>query len=631
MLDQTILNSDKTNMTRIIEKWVSAIMIKSRFLFMALLACVSFIAIGQDHTIQFGYDTTFTNGNFKSFTNQYQFGEGFYLDQLKLDFNKVDTRFQVLASGIGDRPTQRASILFQKKGVYKLGLRYLKKDFDFHSPEYEVGMRDDQWSHTQLTAFMEYLGWSRLNLSLEVSQWQREGSISRPVYGLGIPYIIKTEFDDQNSDMRIKLETKKMPVKIRFEQVFAEYTRDNTYQPGQSLIQDDDVLLEIDGPGEDRRDSPATSLSAYYESEKWAVDLGGIWRKDQVDILRKDFSNYGLSNGVIGQLGFLHDVTGDSEREARQLRSSFGFKISDKWTLRLRYTGFDQTTENQFLELFQLIVQGPAGQTIFESEFADQSEWEKNDKTLYSQLEYHNDSTRVAFSWGERTREITHLTLEASESVEREAENLRLDVSHRFSKNMTSKIGASIGDYSDFIFRIQPEEVDRYWLRLKAGLRKGWSLSLKAAIEDAVNPVEQASLDRSQSQVSVNLSYSHKNNYLTAGITQQSFSSEIALNDIPGNTVNNPSIYDSELIFATLNGSFEMGSKARLNLSLSRSADSGDTMPFKLTQLQSSLEFTGPFNTFHWLTIQSWSYENDVFESEDYDMMRFGYKIGWRF
>lgn len=594
------------------------------------------LMLAQEGQIQIGYDTYYEQGDAQTFQNQYHPQDGIYLGKLKLDLaserSKLDF-FTISASGFGNHPQQRAQFKLGNKDGWEFGGSYQRREFNFFSPYYETGHRTDDWDREEASLYLAFNGFDKLKVQIEAKRSKREGIMTRSFFGLGLPYLLTNQFEEVGDELSLSLKTKNLPVRLWLEHSLIDFKNQRKWTPGPSLVEDPDSLTQADSPTSDSRDTPRTRFGIAFENDRLAMELKGIKVSGDMQIDRADYLQYDLGTAYgdpIGQMQFRYWAQGETIREKDSYEGAFGVKLSDSFKLRLRSHYHRRVSENDFLELFQLTTGSDPFWLVLDQERLDRSAWTQKTTRIMPELEYERRKTQLVLAWGQNERQITHDTVEHSSTVERESDTLKIQLRQRFQDRLKLKLSYQQGDFTEFIFNTDPEKVDRTKVDLSWKTEGGWNMQAKAMRETAENPQSIAGLDREQTQYTLSCSRSFESGFIHVGLNQYDFQSIVNLGMEP-NAELGPSMFDSDFRFLSVTTQWNLGERSTLALSSSYGEDRGATTPFRQFRASSRLQFEGPAKTVHAFHLDFWSYSNRVLEETDYDMMRIGYLLGWRF
>jgi hypothetical protein len=186
------------------------------------------------------------------------------------------------------------------------------------------------------------------------------------------------------------------------------------------------------------------------------------------------------------------------------------------------------------------------------------------------------------------------------------------------------------GDFDQFIFRLEPETVDRATLRVRGKLGRGWRLDLHGRHVRAENPAEVAGLDTESTPYGIAGSWTSKNGASSLGIDLERYAFTTDTGIVLPSGALDRSIYELDLNTVTLYGHTRSGIFG-VSGSVTYLKDDGDSFP--VDAWNGRLRFTvyGGSNLEYAALVQYWSYDEVDFEADDYDVLRYGLALTWRF
>ena len=186
------------------------------------------------------------------------------------------------------------------------------------------------------------------------------------------------------------------------------------------------------------------------------------------------------------------------------------------------------------------------------------------------------------------------------------------------------------GDFDQYIFRVDPETVDRATLKLRTKLGRGWRIDLHGRHVKSDNPPELAALDTKATPYGIACSWTSADGSSSVGVDleQYSFKTDTGL-VLPGGQPDT-SIYELDLSTASIFGHTRAGIFG-VSGSLTYLEDDGDSWPVDAWNGRLRLTLYGASGLEYSALVQYWSYDEMVTDLDDFDVLRYGLAVNWRF
>jgi len=583
------------------------------------------------------------SGSEGSFRTQTQLEEGFFLQDLTLHHEGEEgSTFDMRAWGFGDaEPTWHARIDWRSTGDWKVGFRFDRRESFFQLDTTDLGLRTDDWDLERWRGTVAWDGWKTATLGFDLRYHERSGTVNRPLLGLNALYLLQEELDESFREATFRLETKDLPVSILFEQSFATFERDNDRRPADPEVlfgQDPDLFVDaFDNRNEDR-DVPTSRLIVTWGSPRVEVAASLLYSAAEVDSLGSVLSGFDIAGGTVGRIDFVDEVIASADLDALVGDVRLGIALAPQWTLRLEGDYRDRSIDADLLGQRLVRATDPLG-NVFELAGAldETTFFDVTDDSQRATLEWHDRDWTV---WGGAfvaQRDVDwRLTPddaipEGVPELERNRDSDGFLAGVAWSRgSFSGDFEYETGDFESFVFRTDPETVDRWKLRLRSALGGGWDLSLRGRVEESDNPREVAGLDHSSDAYGVGLGW-------TSSDAESGFGVDVDVVDLTTNTdlvfpngTPGRSRYDLSLLTLGLHGRTEWG-KAKLSGSATRVEDDGGTWPVESWIARARLGFEVAARTELALLGEYWSYDEERAEADDYDVTRLGIALNWRF
>lgn len=589
------------------------------------------------------------SGSEGSFRTQTQLEEGFFLEDLTLHHEGEEGgTFDLKAWGFGDaEPAWHARLDWKPQGDWRLGFRFDRRDSFFQLEETGLGLRSDEWTRERWRGTVEWDGWNAATLGFDLRYHERTGTVNRPLLGLNALYLLGVDLDETLQEATFRLETKDLPVSLLFEQSLASYERANRRRSadGEVLFGDDpDLFVDAVDTLDDERDVPTTRLLVTWGNPRVEVAGSVLWSPAELDDAGRVSSSFDIDGGRVGRIEFVDEVMTSADVDTFAGNVRLGFLLAPRWTLRLEGDVRDRSTDAQLLGRRLVRAIDPLGNVFELPGLLDERTF----------LDVTDEQERVTVEWRDRgwtvwggaftsERDVSWRLDPGAALPEGQPE---VDVTRdgdgflaglAYSGAISFNVEYESGDFEQFVFRTDPETVDRLRLKFRSPLGRGWEFSARGRFEDADNPAEQSDLDRSSDAFGVGLGWSSEDGKTGCGLDLDSVDlttettlalpqdPEILDLDAPG-----LSRYDLSLLTLGLHGRAEVG-PARLSGSATRMEDDGDTWPVESWLARARVGFEVAPRTEIAVLGEYWSYDEERAERDDYDVTRFGLAFHWRF
>jgi len=579
------------------------------------------------------------DGNEDSFRSQIDLQEGFFLEDLNLLYRGQGaiSEFKINAWGFGDaNPAEAAKLGLEFGAGFSFYFDYDRRSSFFNLAGSDLAERQDDWDITRYRGEFVVDAWRPLQISLAYRAVNREGTIKRPLYGLNELYPIGIDLDEAMHEWTLRLVTRTLPVRLEFEQSMAAYTRKNRpFATGEGAIGGDpDDLDDVSSSVVNEMDNvPTTRFIASYSSKNFEGVASLLWRSSELDVSGSESETFLIGGGDIGTWEMVDRALGSAEQDTFSGALSLGFKLASRWTLRLA-GDFRDGSSNSSIAIDRLSrVTSPIGGDItWRTSFDDAGTFDFTDSSGRLTLEYQGNNWAL---WGGGSIGSRDVDWQFSETkdrfdVERESTGYLLGASWNPSKAVDLTIELDRGDFDDYIFRIDPETVDRATLKLRTRLGGGWRLDLHGRHVKSDNPPEIAGLDTKATPYGIAGSWTSSNGLSSVGLDleQYSFKTDTGL-VLPSGDLDR-SIYELDLSTATLFGHTRSESFG-VTGSVTYLTDDGDSWPVDAWNGRLRFTYYGGSGLEYSALVQYWSYDEVQTDLDDFDVLRYGLAVNWRF
>jgi len=582
------------------------------------------------------------DGSESSFLTQTNLSSGLVLEDLDLLFKNgkgAVTGFRFEAWGFGDAEPAAAA---------RFDLEF-RKGFtifaDFDHRESFVGLdgsdfsyRSDDWDITRWRAGLAIDAWRPVRFEVFYRSVSRQGTIHRPMYGLNELYPIGIDLDDTMTEAGLRLTTRTLPVRIDFEQSFATYEqKSRRYAAGSQDITglDPDLLDETTSDFDVIQDDvPTSRLTVGYSEGIFEGVASALYRKVDLASSGTGSQAFLIGGGSTGTMTYVDTLLGSAENEALAADMSLGFALGRRFVLRLTGGYRDSSSNSTLLGERLLRIGNPSmGASLdYTAPIDSDGVFKSTDSDVRASIEYRA-STWAVWAGGLTTSRETswrRTTDGDLEAFDRDGDGLLVGVSFDPGPSLGLSLEIERGDFSRFIFRTDPENVDRASLRLRSRLGKGWHLNLNGRYEKAENPSEVSDLDYESTPWGVAVNWSSDDGRSTVGLDLESYTinSRVGL-VLPGGDPGR-SDYDLDLFTATIFGGTRSGVFG-VDGSLSFTEDGGESWPMDAWNGRVRFTIYGAAGFEYAAFAQYWSYDEQRSDVDDFDVLRYGLAIHWRF
>lgn len=579
------------------------------------------------------------DGSEGSYRTQLNLDEGLLLEGLDLRFRPEEEgrkELRLTARGFGGaEPAQSLRADLRLNAPWRLRLDYDRRESFFSLAETDLGLRSDDWEIDRWRGSVEWDGWSKARLALDLRHYERSGTVRRPLFALNEVYPLRVDLDETMDEVAFRLETRDLPVNLLFEQAFATYERASGRRPGgeENLDGDDpDLFVTASDRRSDQKDVPTTRLVASWRGERAELLGSVLWRPAELDGTGTVSEGFAIGGGRIGQIEFVDQLARSANYDTLAGNLRLGFALGSSWVLRLEADHRDLASDSALTGQRLLRVTSPFGDVLEIPGLIDES----------TRLDVTDTGGRLTLEWSGGGWTIWGGALTAEREVE-----WRLDADEapyrvtRDSDGALAGVAWSLGrisgsaeyehgSFDNFVFRTDPETVDRFSLRLRADLGSGWEGQLRGRFEEADNPDGVAGLDRSTDAYGAGIAWSAADGETGFGLDldQLDLTTETGL-VLPGGEPG-LSLYDLEALSISAHGRTQVG-RARLSGAATRIDDSGSTWPLESWNARGRVGVEVGAGIELAAFGEYWSYDEERAEGDDFDVSRYGLSIGWRF
>lgn len=567
------------------------------------------------------------SGNEESFRSQSNLQSGFAFDELLLQRKSEGSmapQITFRASGFGRAmPSSRARFDVKFRTPLTLSLAYDRRDSFFALDDTTLGPQRDDSRIERWNARATWDGLSSGKLTFDLRRLSHHGSTISPLFALNERYPLLTDLNQRSDEASIRFDSHG-PVLFSFEQSFARQQRRDRTSPDAANaigVSDPDLLLAATTTRSDVANMPTSRVSTSFGGSRYEGVVAMRYTPAKLTSTLPVTTTFAVDRGNSGSVSFIDNIAGSASRDAFAGNARFAFRLAPRWLVRITSDYRDTSTDTTLLGSRLIQMNNPNGQTL----------------ELTAPLSNHNIlSFTDAGERMELERAGDRLTLRAGVlasqryfgDVHRHSTGETLSASWRGSRFFTTA-DAEHGSFEHYVFRTDPEKVNRFHFRAGTLPRAGWTAQAEGRFERGENPSEIASLSHRLNSGSLDLSWApHDRDALVGfnvGTTNLHTRTDLVL---PGNTAGT-SVYDLSLLTATAHGEYSIR-RVRMSGSLTRARDNGSTWPVRTWNGDARLMVRGPSRSEFGVFGERWSYSEQLASLADFRVTRFGVVLGWR-
>ena len=612
----------------------------------ALLTAAAAAGQGWNVALTAAWVAQSEDGSNASFRSQLNLDEGFLLEALELSHRGENgSEFELRGWGFGGaEPSQAAKVTWRAPSDWRFELEYRRTESFFQLAETELGLRRDDWDVTRWRAELTWDGWEPARLSLGLRYVERGGLITQPFRELRTLYLLGVDLDETRREASLRLETRTLPVKLIFEQSFGQLERRNDWFAAQPLNLDGDNPNFFVDAANDRRedhDLPISRLAAAWGNDRVEVTGALLWSPAELDVTGETSTTFGVDEDRIGRVQFADDLLGSASFDTLAGHLAVAVRLAPQWILRLRGDHRDRAQDAALLGAQVLRLTNAQGDfTEIPQPLDERTLFDVTDTSTRVEIEHRRERWSVWAGLADAGRDVDYRrTTDAPQvAVERDAEGVVLGVGWHLGRRLKASVEYEQDSFERFVFRTDPENVDRLTATLRASLARGWQLRLRGRFEDADNsaidpgatdPNAAGGLDRSSDAFGLGAGWTSEDGKSDCGVDVDlaDLTTETGLVFPDGSL--GLSRYDLSLKTYAVYGRTERG-RLRLSGSAQWLEDDGDTWPLESWNVRARLGFATTERTEVALFGQVWSYDETLAAGDDFEVTRYGVAFSWR-
>lgn len=578
------------------------------------------------------------SGSSDAFRSQYNLGEGFFLEDLALTARGADGRetLNVSAWGFGGaEPAQAARLSWFPNDCWKVALDYDRRESFLGLSEADVGTRQDDWDITRWRGKLTWDGASWGKVSLKLRHHDRSGTVRMPYFGLNELYPLRVELDEAFTEAALRFEsTTDGPFHFSVEPSYGLFERENRWYPDGAGT-DPDVLASASSTRKDEQTIPGVRATASWRSGHFEALGNVLWSGSDLDATGERSVAWDLGGGSIGRVEHVDRTIGSASLDTLAGNLRLGFGLGGGFVLRLAGEARDRTTDSTLLGQRLLRLSNPAGGGL-EIPGAVSEAGLFDTRDVLGRAELALEKARFGIRAGAflATREVSYkaTAADALTDVTRDTEGFAAGFNVSLPARFRLNVDYEHGSFTDYVFRTDPETVDRLRGRLRGELGGGFSASLHGRWEKAENPSAVAGLDRKNASGGLSLAWDAPKgpHGLSVDVETVDLTSDTGIL-FPGATgapTAGRSVYDLSLLTFSAGARTGLG-PVTLSADGSWIEDRGETWPLRATTARGRLSVKLPASLEASAFVQYWKYDEEYADRDDYRVTRYGLVLRW--
>jgi hypothetical protein len=607
------------------------------------VACLSAAALiyGQQWSgeIGAGYVWQNSSGNEDAFVTQYGQGEGFMLDDFAFAYgsDKKKEVFAVKGWGFGSaEPARHADLVLDPGGGWKITMDYDRQAAFFNLNREDFETESSSWTTERWKGRVVWDGWSAARVSMDLKYTKKGGYLYRGLFGADDVYPLRENFDQNMKEVSFKIQTKSLPVFISFEQAFTRYARQNRWEPaGQETIfgTSPTSLTGYSAPRKDETSVPASRLIINYGNDR--LDLGGSFLYTSANLDSKGGRTFFFDTQdlTLNRTIWVDAFTGSAKQDTRAANLDAMFKLGSGWFVRAAGDYNKATADSNIFgaNIVSSNIGGAGWQKVVEP-LDDSGFFDVKDTLLKIELEKRGDGWSSWAGYQGVSRNISWKREVDGDVLGADRSGDGWYIGGSWSRTPLLHVNAEYtkGTFSKYIFRIDPDMVKRFDMRLTSNLGGGWTLGALARWEKSDNPVSQADAGRRNRAWGANAQWANKDATAGFGLSADILKLRAETSTVLPTGEGAVLPYDTDVFTATANGFFTVG-RVHFTADLTRVRDNGSTWPMNTWSGGLNTAIDGPKSTQFVLFGQYRSFSQDLCSADNYNVRRFGVIVRWRF
>jgi len=581
-----------------------------------------------------------TSGSVDAFKSQFFMGEGFFLEDLSISARGADGRekLSVSAWGFGGaEPAEAARIHWLPNDCWKVDLDYDKRWSFLGLDEADVGTRQDLWRIERWRGKVTWDGPSWGKFSLLLRRQDRTGTVHQPYFGLNELYPLRVELDEAFTEAALRFETTTDgPFHLSVEPSYGFFERKNRWYPDGPGY-DPDVFVGASSTRKDEQTIPGARAAASYRVDGFEAVGNVLWSGSDLDASGSRSVAWGLGGGSIGKVENVDQTIGSASLDTLAGNLRLGIGLGGGFVLRLTGDARDRTTDSALLGQRLLRITSVSGTTLEIPGVVNEAGL-FDTRDLLGRAELALEKPRFGIWAGGflASREVSWKATKADPltDVTRDTDGFVAGFNVVLPARLRLNVDYEHGSFTEYVFRTDPDTVDRVRGRLRGELGSGFSAALHGRYEKADNPASISGLDRKNTSGGLTLSWDapkgpHGLSFDVEAVDLTS-ATGLVFPGAGGVPTRGTSIYDLSLL--TLSAAARTGfGPVTLTADGTRVEDRGETWPILAWTAQGRLSVKLPASLEASAFVQYWDYDEERADRDDYRTTRYGLVLRWGF
>lgn len=591
---------------------------------------------GWSGSVGLGYGWISGSGNRDSYRSQWNVQEGFNLDDLSLGYREGEGQNASLtASGFGGaEPWRHARLVLAPGGSLRFEAQYTRQASFFALEEGDLANRPDEWARTRWSGKLGFDAGALARVTLFVRRSTRTGTATRSFFALNDVYPLRVSLDDSLTEGGIRVESRSLPVHLAFEETYSKSLVRNRYAPAgaRNLAGDDpDLLAAVATDRLDERKTPTSRLSVSYGHGNVEVAASFLYSRPDLSATGATFNTFDLDGGATGHVKTLDDVVSSATESSKAGDIRAGLSLGRGFALRLFGDLRDSTSDGSLLGQRLITLTSPVGATVdISGPLSGATNFSVKDRG--ARLEVSKEGVGWSLTLGALARSRRVLWQESPAAAATDVERTvsgglasgAVSLGLRLSVDATYERGA----FTRYVFRTDPETVDRLTCRVSSDLGAGLRASARGQYEGSRNPEDVAGLAHRSRSLGAAASWESASG--ASGVTLDADLASLRTDTglvLPGGAAGS-SVYDLSLFTLSATLRHALG-PFRIELNGGRTEDRGETWPVRSWGVGGRATFLGPSRTEFSVFVDHRSYDEVAADRDDFDVTRYGVGIRW--
>ncbi|NOZ78261.1 MAG: hypothetical protein GXP48_03585 [Acidobacteria bacterium] len=605
----------------------------------AVVLAVSPLAAQTWHgEIGLGYAWQNAAGSENSFRSQQALDQGFVLENLDLAMKTGQRRrFHLQAWGFGQaEPTEHGRLSFAPGENWSMAVSYDRRDTFFGLSGSDLGARTDRWNITRWGGRVTWTGWSAAKLTLNVRHVERNGTVFRPFYGLNNLYPLRVGLDETMDQGSLRLVTRSLPVVLDVEAIYSTYDRRNRWSPAGSFSLDPtdlDRLTDVGTTMHESQDVPSGRATASYARGRVETVFSVLWSSADLDATGAGWKDFAVDEGRVGTIQFLDDLVGSASTDTLAGAYRLALRLGGPWRLRFSADYRDASSDSSLLGERLLKALNPTGAALeLSTPIDDTGRFDTTDTSGRLEVEYRTDRWSVWAGGLAASRDVTwRLTKDGNRvDVSRDSGGAVAGASINLGRWLRGSVEYEHGSFQEYVFRTDPNTVNRVTVRISSHLNKTWVLNVHGRYEGSDNPRSISDLSTNSTAIGAALMWSPAGGNGAFGVDASILDLSTDTGLILPTGDHGTSLYDTSV--RRLSTFARIGDKSRrLTCRLAWLTDQGETWPVDAWNAAVRFDFTVFGRLMAGVFGQYWSYDEKRARVDDFSVTRYGLALHWSF